>query len=101
MLVDVAHSICNINMILWYIIKIKAFHFACNFVYDFEGICRGSWYFEVKIDELPDVTATRIGWSQQLGITILSYLYSTGISISLHLVLNLLRYFGISKIRVL
>lgn len=31
------------------------------------GVCRGSWYFEVKIDEMPDVTATRIGWSQQLG----------------------------------
>lgn len=31
------------------------------------GIRCGAWYFEVKIDEMPPDTATRIGWSQPLG----------------------------------
>ena len=31
------------------------------------GVRRGSWYFEVTIDEMPENTATRLGWSQMLG----------------------------------
>lgn len=31
------------------------------------GTNRGSWYYEVNIDNMPDGTATRIGWSQPLG----------------------------------
>jgi Set1/Ash2 histone methyltransferase complex subunit ASH2 len=33
----------------------------------FPGVRRGSYYFEVVIDEMPENTATRIGWAQQLG----------------------------------
>lgn len=31
------------------------------------GVRRGAWYFEVIVDEMVDVQATRIGWSQMLG----------------------------------
>ena len=31
------------------------------------GVISGQWYFEVTIDEMPEPTATRIGWSQPLG----------------------------------
>lgn len=31
------------------------------------GVRRASWYFEVTIDEMPENTATRLGWSQMLG----------------------------------
>ncbi|XP_030835126.1 set1/Ash2 histone methyltransferase complex subunit ASH2 isoform X1 [Strongylocentrotus purpuratus] len=31
------------------------------------GISRGSWYFEVMIDQMPEGSATRLGWSQPLG----------------------------------
>ena len=31
------------------------------------GINRGSWYFEVTVDQLPEGSATRLGWSQPLG----------------------------------
>ncbi|KAL0965262.1 hypothetical protein UPYG_G00278980 [Umbra pygmaea] len=31
------------------------------------GIRKGSWYFEVSIDEMPPDTAARLGWSQPLG----------------------------------
>ncbi|KAF6039589.1 ASH2L [Bugula neritina] len=31
------------------------------------GVNRGSWYFEVNIDDMPVDSATRIGWSQHLG----------------------------------
>uniref|UniRef100_T1INU9 B30.2/SPRY domain-containing protein n=1 Tax=Strigamia maritima TaxID=126957 RepID=T1INU9_STRMM len=31
------------------------------------GINRGSWYFEAKIEEMPEGSATRLGWSQALG----------------------------------
>lgn len=27
----------------------------------------GGWYFEVTINDLPDNSATRLGWSQKLG----------------------------------
>lgn len=41
----------------------------------FTGVRRGAWYFEVNIDEMPQDSATRIGWSQSLGkILTLSYL---------------------------
>lgn len=30
------------------------------------GVTRGVWYYEVKITEMPDNSATRIGWSQEL-----------------------------------
>lgn len=55
----------------------------------------------MKIDDLPDVTATRIGWSQQLGIANLYYMYVVEICISHHLVLHVLRFFGIMQVRVL
>lgn len=28
-------------------------------------VTRGSWYFEVTIEEMPDGAATRIGWGQE------------------------------------
>ncbi|XP_013983623.1 LOW QUALITY PROTEIN: set1/Ash2 histone methyltransferase complex subunit ASH2 [Salmo salar] len=31
------------------------------------GVRKGSWYFEVSIDEMPADTAARLGWSQPLG----------------------------------
>ncbi|KAK3090741.1 hypothetical protein FSP39_014239 [Pinctada imbricata] len=31
------------------------------------GVRRGAWYFEVTVDEMPDQSATRIGWTQSLG----------------------------------
>ncbi|PIK52591.1 putative set1/Ash2 histone methyltransferase complex subunit ASH2-like [Apostichopus japonicus] len=31
------------------------------------GVRYGTWYFEVTINEMPENTATRIGWSQPLG----------------------------------
>uniref|UniRef100_A0A8C7MJC2 Ash2 like, histone lysine methyltransferase complex subunit n=1 Tax=Oncorhynchus kisutch TaxID=8019 RepID=A0A8C7MJC2_ONCKI len=31
------------------------------------GVRKGSWYFEVSIDEMPPDTAARLGWSQPLG----------------------------------
>ncbi|KAK7506546.1 hypothetical protein BaRGS_00002021 [Batillaria attramentaria] len=31
------------------------------------GVISGQWYFEVTVDEMPEPTATRIGWSQALG----------------------------------
>ncbi|XP_052776815.1 set1/Ash2 histone methyltransferase complex subunit ASH2-like [Mya arenaria] len=31
------------------------------------GVRSGSWYYEVQVDEMPENTATRIGWSQQQG----------------------------------
>nr|XP_054773432.1 set1/Ash2 histone methyltransferase complex subunit ASH2-like [Lytechinus pictus] len=31
------------------------------------GIKRGSWYFEVTVDQMPEGSATRFGWSQPLG----------------------------------
>ncbi|KAH3861122.1 hypothetical protein DPMN_024050 [Dreissena polymorpha] len=31
------------------------------------GVSRGSWYYEVHVDEMPENTATRIGWAQQQG----------------------------------
>ncbi|ELU02273.1 hypothetical protein CAPTEDRAFT_182172 [Capitella teleta] len=32
------------------------------------GVSKGAWYYEVTIDEMPSDSATRIGWSQSLGI---------------------------------
>ncbi|KAJ8683163.1 hypothetical protein QAD02_018955 [Eretmocerus hayati] len=29
------------------------------------SICRGSWYWEATIEEMPEGSATRLGWSQQ------------------------------------
>lgn len=31
------------------------------------GVRKGSWYFEVSVDEMPPETAARLGWSQPLG----------------------------------
>ncbi|CAH2275224.1 set1 Ash2 histone methyltransferase complex subunit ASH2 isoform X2 [Pelobates cultripes] len=31
------------------------------------GVRKGSWYFEIFIDEMPPDTAARLGWSQALG----------------------------------
>ncbi|XP_031414766.1 set1/Ash2 histone methyltransferase complex subunit ASH2 isoform X2 [Clupea harengus] len=31
------------------------------------GVRKGSWYFEVTVDEMPTDTAARLGWSQPLG----------------------------------
>uniref|UniRef100_A0A8C1FQ60 Set1/Ash2 histone methyltransferase complex subunit ASH2 n=1 Tax=Cyprinus carpio carpio TaxID=630221 RepID=A0A8C1FQ60_CYPCA len=31
------------------------------------GVRKGSWYFEVTVDEMPQDTAARLGWSQPLG----------------------------------
>ncbi|CAH1246916.1 ASH2L [Branchiostoma lanceolatum] len=31
------------------------------------GVNRGAWYFEVNIEEMPEGTATRLGWGQALG----------------------------------
>ena len=31
------------------------------------GVRKGSWYFEVSVDEMPPDTAARLGWSQPLG----------------------------------
>uniref|UniRef100_A0A3P8VC56 Set1/Ash2 histone methyltransferase complex subunit ASH2 n=1 Tax=Cynoglossus semilaevis TaxID=244447 RepID=A0A3P8VC56_CYNSE len=31
------------------------------------GVRKGSWYFEVTVDEMPAETAARLGWSQPLG----------------------------------
>jgi len=31
------------------------------------GVRKGSWYFEVTVDEMPPDTAARLGWSQPLG----------------------------------
>ncbi|MGH0173362.1 UNVERIFIED_CONTAM: hypothetical protein FKN15_065161 [Acipenser sinensis] len=31
------------------------------------GVRKGSWYFEVTVDEMPPDTASRLGWSQPLG----------------------------------
>ncbi|XP_070706561.1 set1/Ash2 histone methyltransferase complex subunit ASH2 [Pempheris klunzingeri] len=31
------------------------------------GIRKGSWYFEVTVDDMPPETAARLGWSQPLG----------------------------------
>uniref|UniRef100_A0A8C9ZY81 Ash2 like, histone lysine methyltransferase complex subunit n=1 Tax=Sander lucioperca TaxID=283035 RepID=A0A8C9ZY81_SANLU len=31
------------------------------------GIRKGSWYFEVTVEEMPPETAARLGWSQPLG----------------------------------
>lgn len=31
------------------------------------GITFGSWYFECTIEEMPENSATRLGWSQALG----------------------------------
>lgn len=31
------------------------------------GIRKGSWYFEVTVEEMPPDTAARLGWSQPLG----------------------------------
>ncbi|KAJ8400095.1 hypothetical protein AAFF_G00401340 [Aldrovandia affinis] len=31
------------------------------------GVRKGSWYFEVSIDEMPPDTSARLGWSQPLG----------------------------------
>lgn len=30
------------------------------------GVSRGVWYYEIKITEMPDNSATRIGWAQEL-----------------------------------
>ena len=39
----------------------------------FIGVRRGSWYFEVTLDEMPENTATRLGWSQMLGMHFIPY----------------------------
>lgn len=31
------------------------------------GVRKGSWFFEVSIDDMPPDTAARLGWSQPLG----------------------------------
>uniref|UniRef100_A0A3Q2TH87 Set1/Ash2 histone methyltransferase complex subunit ASH2 n=1 Tax=Fundulus heteroclitus TaxID=8078 RepID=A0A3Q2TH87_FUNHE len=31
------------------------------------GVRKGSWYFEVTVDDMPPETAARLGWSQPLG----------------------------------
>lgn len=31
------------------------------------GVRKGSWYFEVSVEEMPPDTAARLGWSQPLG----------------------------------
>uniref|UniRef100_A0A3Q3NP79 Ash2 like, histone lysine methyltransferase complex subunit n=1 Tax=Labrus bergylta TaxID=56723 RepID=A0A3Q3NP79_9LABR len=31
------------------------------------GVRKGSWYFEVSVDDMPPETAARLGWSQPLG----------------------------------
>lgn len=31
------------------------------------GVRKGSWYFEITVDEMPPDTAARLGWSQPLG----------------------------------
>uniref|UniRef100_A0A665VDS2 Set1/Ash2 histone methyltransferase complex subunit ASH2 n=1 Tax=Echeneis naucrates TaxID=173247 RepID=A0A665VDS2_ECHNA len=31
------------------------------------GVRKGSWYFEVSVDDMPAETAARLGWSQPLG----------------------------------
>ncbi|XP_070621236.1 set1/Ash2 histone methyltransferase complex subunit ASH2 [Erythrolamprus reginae] len=31
------------------------------------GVRKGSWYFEISVDEMPPETAARLGWSQPLG----------------------------------
>ncbi|XP_030292672.1 set1/Ash2 histone methyltransferase complex subunit ASH2 isoform X1 [Sparus aurata] len=31
------------------------------------GVRKGSWYFEVSVEEMPSETAARLGWSQPLG----------------------------------
>ncbi|XP_061657453.1 set1/Ash2 histone methyltransferase complex subunit ASH2 isoform X2 [Syngnathoides biaculeatus] len=31
------------------------------------GVRKGSWYFEVSVDDMPPDTAARLGWSQPLG----------------------------------
>uniref|UniRef100_A0A8C1WHZ6 Ash2 like, histone lysine methyltransferase complex subunit n=1 Tax=Cyprinus carpio TaxID=7962 RepID=A0A8C1WHZ6_CYPCA len=31
------------------------------------GVRKGAWYFEVTVDEMPQDTAARLGWSQPLG----------------------------------
>ena len=31
------------------------------------GTNRGSWFFEITVEDMPEGTATRIGWSQPLG----------------------------------
>ncbi|CAD5116960.1 DgyrCDS5799 [Dimorphilus gyrociliatus] len=32
------------------------------------GVNRGTWYFEVTVDEMPEKSACRLGWSQHLAI---------------------------------
>lgn len=31
------------------------------------GVRKGSWYFEVTVEDMPSETAARLGWSQPLG----------------------------------
>lgn len=31
------------------------------------GVRKGSWFFEVSVEEMPTETAARLGWSQPLG----------------------------------
>ena len=35
----------------------------------FAGVNLGTWYYEVKINDIPNEAATRIGFSQSLGLS--------------------------------
>lgn len=47
------------------------FELSINFVqkhyFAYLGVNRGTWYFEITIEDMPDGAATRLGWSQPLG----------------------------------
>lgn len=48
------------------------------------GISQGAWYYEVTIDDMPQDSATRIGWSQCLGKIKPTFLYFFGMKHQLH-----------------
>ena len=38
-----------------------------QFLDSFTGVSRGQWYYEVTVDEMPEGSATRLGWAQEYG----------------------------------
>ncbi len=47
---------------LIYFIYLRARHPSCNCAF---FVLAGNWYFEVKLTDLPEGAATRIGWAQK------------------------------------
>ena len=58
-------SLCLRPLIL---IKKSTLHISTDHTELFSpGVSSGNWYFEIKIDEMINEAASRIGWSLELG----------------------------------